>query len=83
MPVVRGSSSCPGAAAGTAQPEPMALVIGSSTRSPAQWDECLAVLQESVQPTAGSHFPLQLTRVHAGRGRAVEDSLCGSIELEH
>lgn len=55
---MRGSNSCPGAAAGTAQSQPGALVtgMGNSARSHAQWDECLAALQESVQPGAGSYF---------------------------
>lgn len=82
---MRCSDSCPGAAAGTPPSEPRALVTGteSRVRCPAQWDERLAKLQELVQPVAGSHFPLQLTRVHAGRRRAGEDSPCGSIHLEH
>lgn len=80
MPSVRGSNSCPGTAAGTSQSEPSTLVtgMGNSASSSAQWDECLAALQQSMQPRAGSHFPLQLTRVHAGR-RAGEDSPCGSV----
>lgn len=48
-PGVRGSDSCTGiAAAGTAKSEPGTPVTGkqSSASSPAQWDECLAVLQQ-------------------------------------
>lgn len=81
MPSMRGSECCTGAASGTTQSGPSTLVtgVGNSASSPAQWDEHLAVLQPPVQPRAASHFPLQLRRVHAGRKRAGEDRLCGSI----
>lgn len=55
---VRGSDSCPSiAAAGTTQSEPGNPVSGkqSSASSPAQRDECLAVLQQpGLAPTLPS-----------------------------
>lgn len=59
---VRGSDSCPGiaaaaAAAGTTETEPGTSVTGkqSSASSPAQWDECLAALQQpGLAPTLPS-----------------------------
>lgn len=58
MSGMRGSKSCPGTAAGTTQSEPSTLVTGtgSNASSPVQWDECLAVLQPSLQPKAVKHF---------------------------